>query len=259
MLTDIFEFINPIGNIIGGISTIVVVIEIIVKCHSFFTEKRYIKTALNFKRNSCLVSQAIYPNSLISSVKVVTYNSVLSFQMVNEMLNKVNYIIKPFKESYEGENIIHIGGPAANIHVNALFAEKLKKMCFCTPCIDEATHQKLELNESCIKYSNDDTRYFKIGDRFLEINESTRDYGIFIRIPYNKHEGIDYTTHIIFGCWSDGTLKAFEFFTKNYKMIAKRYRKSKYCFAIPINRIDNSIALITDNDIIDMTDDFFDK
>lgn len=188
---------------------------------------------------------------------MVTYTSVQAFQMINEMLNNVNYVIKPFNNSYEGENIIHIGGPAANIHVNALFAERMQRIRFCTPQTDEIAHQNLDLNQSCIDYSDDDTRYFKIGDRILKIDSSIRDYGIFIRIPYNHRKGIDYTTHIIFGCWATGTLKAFEFFTKNYKLIARKYKKSKYCFAIPINRIDNSIALITENDIIDLTSDFF--
>ena len=56
---------------------------------------------------------------------------------------------------------------------------------------------------------------------------------------------------------ADGTLKAVEFFTKNYKMIAKKFGKSRYCFAIPISRINNSIELIESKDIIDLTDVFF--
>lgn len=251
------DYLNSIENIIGGISTIIVIFEIIFKLYMFFSRKRFIKMTLNFKGKSCLVSQAIYTDLQNPKDQYVHRTSVEASQKISEMLKEVHYVIMPFEDSYEGQNIIHVGGPAANIHVNALFAEKMKKLTFCTPQTDEPNHERLELNKSCIQYSNGD-RYFKVGHKILNIDANTRDYGIFIRIPYNKRDGIEYTTHIIFGCWANGTLKAFEFFTKNYKMIAKKYRKSKYCFAIPINRIDNSIALISDRDIIDLTNEFFD-
>ena len=42
----------------------------------------------------------------------------------------------------------------------------------------------------------------------------------------------------------------------NYKMIAKKYGKSKYCFAVPINLIDNTISVSKER-MIDLTNDFF--
>lgn len=55
---------------------------------------------------------------------------------------------------------------------------------------------------------------------------------------------------------ANGTLKGIEFFTNNYKMIAKKYGKSKYCFAVPINLIDNTISVSKER-MIDLTNDFF--
>ena len=259
MLYRILDFMDTTLNIIGYVSTIIVLVECIIKLYSYVTKKRYVKMVLGFNKKRCFVSQAVYTNTTIPSRDVVSYSSVQAFQMINEMLNNVNYVIKPFSNSFEGENIIHIGGPAANIHVNALLAERIQRIRFCTTQKDQSIHQNLNLNQSCIEYSKEDTRCFKIGDKVLKLDSKIRDYGIFIKIPYNHREGIDYTTHIIFGGWANGTLKAFEFFTKNYKMIARKFKKSKYCFAIPINRIDNSFALITEKDIIDLTDEFFER
>lgn len=252
----IIKALEPIGTIIGGISTIAIIVELNIKLYTFFTQKRYIKTVLNFNKKSCLVSQATYPDTITSSEKVVTFTSMQSFQMINEMLYKVNYVINPYIDNFEGNNIIHIGGPAANIHVNALFVERKFDFYFCTSRKNEISHQKLNLNQSCLEYSDDNTIYFKIGNEKLIIEKNVRDYGIIIRIPYDRNVGREYSTHIIFGCWANGTLKAVEFFTKNHKIIAKKYKRSKYCFAVPINLIDNTIV-ISNNSIIDLTNQFF--
>lgn len=68
--------------------------------------------------------------------------------------------------------------------------------------------------------------------------------------------GIDYTTHIIFGAWSQGTISSVDFFVRNYKLIAKLY-SDRYCFAVPISRINNNTELVQTDDIIDLTTDFF--
>lgn len=46
MLYNIINYIYPIGNIIGGISTIVILAECIVKLCSFFTKKDILKPYL---------------------------------------------------------------------------------------------------------------------------------------------------------------------------------------------------------------------
>jgi len=40
-------------------------------------------------------------------------------------------------------------------------------------------------------------------------------------------------------------------------MIVEKYRKDRYCFVIPISRINNSTELLRFEDIKDLTDDFF--
>lgn len=247
---------NLITNTIGGISTGIVFVQSIKRLHDYYKDKRYIKTVLGFKNKECIITQTVYRDSSINAKEVITNASMQAFQMLNNMMYKVNYRIVLNHSSIIGKNIIHIGGPAANIHVNALFVEHNYKFEFWTPESDEITHRGLNLNSKQLKYSKDNTRKFIVGRKELEIFENERDYAIIIRIPSDKKDGIEYSTHIIFGCMANGTLKGIEFFTNNYKMIAKRYGKSRYCFAIPINLIDNTIT-VSNERMIDLTNDFF--
>lgn len=135
-----------------------------------------------------------------------------AFQMLNNLMYKVNYRIVLNPSSLIGKNIIHIGGSAANIHVNALFVGHNYQFEFWTPESDEKTHKELNLNSKQLKYSKDDTRKFIIGKKELEMIENERDYAIIIKIPSDKKKGIEYSTHVIFACWANGTLKGIEFF-----------------------------------------------
>ena len=256
MIYNVIKSLDPFATIIGGISTIIIIIQSILKLHDYLKDKRYIKTMLRFKNKECIITQTVYYNSDINANEVVTNASMQSFQMINNMLYKVSYRIIPCANSFIGKNIIHIGGPASNIHVNALFIEHNYKFEFWTPKTDKHTHNDLKLNSRFIHYTEDDTRKFIIGNIKLEIKENERDYALIVRMPSDNKSGVDFSTHIIFGCKANGTLKGIEYFTNNYKMIAKLYGKSKYCFAVPINLIDNTIT-ISNEKIIDLTNDFF--
>lgn len=257
MIYNVIKSVESFATIIGGMSTIIIIIQFILKLHGYLKDKRYIKTVLRFKNKECIITQTVYYNySNTSTKEVVTNASMQSFQMINNMLYKVNYRIVPCANSFIGKNIIHIGGPASNIHVNALFIEHNYKFEFWTPKEDKSTHDNLKLSSRSIHYTEDDTRKLIIGNVKLEIKENERDYALIIRIPSDNKLGIYYSTHIIFGCKTNGTLKGIEYFTSNYKMIAKLYGKSKYCFAVPINLIDNTIA-ISNEKIIDLTNNFF--
>ena len=247
---------NLITDFIGGVSTVIVLAQPIKKFHDFFIDKRYIKTVLNFKNKECIITQTVYRDSSIKATEVITNASMQAFQMLNNMMYKVNYRIVLNPSSLIGKNIIHIGGPAANIHVNALFVGHNYQFEFWTPESDEKTHKGLNLNSKQLKYSKDNTRKFIVGRKELKIIENERDYAIIIRIPNDEKNGIEYSTHVIFGCMANGTFKGIDFFTNNYKMIAKKYGKSKYCFAVPINLIDNTISVSKER-MIDLTNDFF--
>lgn len=216
-MNNLFNMLNPVHSLIGSISTIIVVVELLTKLIEYLKHKIYIKIVLNFKSKDCFISQTIYSNSNTNAREVITYASMQSFQMINEMLYKVNYKITPYCNNFTGKNIIHIGGSASNIHVNALFVEHKFRFEFWTPKSDKSNHQDLKLSLNCFHYTDDNMRFFKIGNKKLSIEENVRDYAIIIRIPRNYKLGVDYSTHIIFGCWANGTLKAVDFLPKTIK------------------------------------------
>lgn len=250
-----FEF-SMISDVIGLFSTLTVLFQLIKKFSVYVSQKRYIKTVLAFKHKTCYISQSIFTftQSKINH-KYVTLSSVKAFNKLSNILDLVGIKALPPSDSYEFNDIIHIGGPASNVNVNSIFVTKYKNIKFYTSSDEKVNHEQLELSTKFIEYNDKNKKGFEIGNKFLPLDKNINDYGIFIRIPFSKE--IDYTTHIIFGGWSDGTLKSVEFFTKNYKTIAKKFGRSKYCFAIPISRINNSIELVEPKDIIDLTTEFF--
>lgn len=85
------------------------------------------------------------------------------------MLNEIGIKVMPFSDSYVGNDIIHIGGPAANLNANSLFVTKLRNIEFFTVKDEKQQHDKCEINTNCIVYTNDDSRGFKVGDIFYPL------------------------------------------------------------------------------------------
>lgn len=250
----IIEF---IAQILGGLSAVVCILKLLYELILFFTKKRYIKNLFVFDKKECYISQAIYKKEATKAdYDYVTIQSVSCIQKIQYLLNEVGYKLIPFTESYVGKNIIHIGGPSANKSVNSIFVTKHYNFTIILPASNEDRLKKLGMNTSCYEFTPNGDFKFKIGEEHLNLDEKI-DYGIFIRIPRCRKDGIDYTTHIIFGGWANGTLAAVDFFTRNYKMIAKKFKKERYCFAIPISRINNSTELLRVEDIKDLTANFF--
>lgn len=260
-MKTLYDAISAFLQLLGGLSALIAVFQLIKRIFLYFKTKRYVKTTLMFAEKQCYISQAIYKKEAVNErYDFVTLASMECFQKLQSFLHKYDYKIIPFSESYSGKNVIHMGGPVANINVNSLFVTKFKKFFFYTPIENKEWNEKIGINEDCIRYTDESSKHklcFKIGNEFLDLNENTTDYGIFIRIPRCRKNGIEYTTHIIFGAWAQGTITAINFFIENYKMIAKKYKNNKYCFAVKISRVNNKIELLDNNSIKDLTNEFF--
>lgn len=227
------------------------------KIKKWILESRDIRRVLGVnKKEEFVVTLPVFDIETYYSKQFVTFNSVYASQLIFQMLNKVDQKVLPIKNGSENVSTIHIGGPIGNIHVNALFSEEKYNFKFITPKSDELNTKMLNRNDSFIEYSENGDRCFVIGNSHLKLESGKKDYGIIIKIPPSINCRTDHVTHIIFGCWSNGTLKAVEYFTTNYKTISKKYKSSKYCAAIPINLIDNTYRTSI-NDIIDLTSEFF--
>ena len=248
----ILDALNNILQILCSVS------PLLKKCSLLFTTKIYLKSTLMFDDKQCYISQSVYKTT--EHLDFVTRDSMECFQKLQSFLHSYDYQVIPFSESLSAKNVIHLGGPAANINVNSLFVTKYKNFITYTPLENKNRHEKLGLNVSCFKYTNETSEYkrgFKIGNVLLSLDEPGIDYGIFIRIPRCKKDGINHTIHVIFCAWAPATIAAVSFFIDDYKMIAKKFKKSKYCFAIKISRINNHILPIDDHSIIDLTEQFF--
>lgn len=261
----VFEILNLLSTIISLTSVIIVVIQLLHKVVIYYTKKFFILKTLMFRPRSCYISQSIYKIEQRGSInQYVSLGSMHSFQALSSLLYDNNIKVLPFSKLYAGNNIIHLGGPAANANVNALWASAIKNLHFVTYDYEKEIYEEYGLNPNFNTYidKNAGTRGLSTNNIFLPIDKKIIDYGIFIRIPYNKKEGINYTTHIIFGGTSFGTEQTVAFFCKNYKLIYKKCKEKKYfgkryCFAIPINQINNSTELIGLDNIIDLTQNVF--
>lgn len=254
----LFNISELISDIIGMISTIILLGQLLFKVIIYLSKKIHIINLLQFSNNKCCISLSVFKKENVDSrYDYVTLSSMQSYQKLEKLMDIVNIDVLPYSELHNGNNIIHIGGPVTNINVNSLFSTKYNNIKYYTSEENRARYERYGTNHSCIEYTTDGEIYYEIGSQTLKIDKDTQDYGIFIRIPACPKNGIEYTTHIIFGTWSEGTQKAVDFFIANYKMISKKYKKNKYCFAVPISRINGAFEQVGKTDIIDLTDDFF--
>lgn len=251
------DIINIAAQIVGVLSSVVCVCKLAYELVVFFTKKMYIKKLLLFKRGECYISQAVYKKEVMKAeCDYVTVQEMVCFQKLQYMLHEVGYKAIPYKNDYFGNNVIHIGGPSANENVNSILMTKSYSFSIYASIKNEDTLKMSGMDTTRYHFTNDEGYIIKIGEFELKFTNNT-DYGIFIRIPACKEDGIDYTTHIIFGGWADGTLAAVEFYTRNYKMISNKFQRGRYCFAVKISRVNNSTELIRNGDIIDLTSNFF--
>ena len=261
MFKNIAEnLIDNIKFLVGTASFIVLALQNFKKLICYCKEKRYIKETLMFKNKKCFISCSVYKKEHTDAKwDFVIAEAMQCFQKLQEFLHDNGFRVLPYSDDVTRKNIIYLGGPAANINVNSLFVSNFQRFkCFMSEQNKE-WHEKLGLNTSCICYSNDINNhqlYYKIGDTKLQLDAYT-DYAIFIRIPNSPKDGIEYTTHVIFCGWANDTTDAIDFFINNYKMIAKKYKRKKYCFAVKMSRINNKIVQQDRNSIIDLTNQLF--
>ncbi len=253
----IYKFADAFLQILGGLSVIAGIIKLVYETIIYFKKKRHMKKLLMFNNGECYVSLAIYKKEVTGAdYDYVTTQEMNCFQEVQYMLSKINYKTIPYNFDYAGCNIIHISGPSANDNVNSILLAKHYNFKIFLPKENAERLRKLGVDISRYIFTENGDYKFQIGESELVLN-NTKDYGVFIRIPFSKEDGIDYTTHIIFGGWAKGTEAAVKFFTQNYKMIVEKFNKDRYCFAIELNRSNYSIELLRKSDIIDLTTEFF--
>ncbi len=208
MEDNCMEIINIVAQIVGVLSSVVCVSKLAYELVIFFTKKVYIKELLLFKRGECYISQPIYKKERMKAeYDYVTVQEMDCFQKLQYMLHKVGYKAIPYKNDYVGNNVIHIGGPSANENVNSILMTKSYNFTIHVPTINEEKLKMLGMDTSRYQFTYDGEFKIKIGEVELEFTDIT-DYGVFIRIPACKKDGIDYTTHIVFGGWANGTLAA---------------------------------------------------
>ena len=146
-----------------------------------------------------------------------------------------------FQNEYAQADIdeIHIGGPQCNTAVSTLMADYF-----------EGRFKFIEDTEYGVSFGTE-------GKEKYLVNSKYGDYAIIVRILDPKERK---ATHILFGCFELGTVKAVEYFTKHTKevydfMKGHKLEKSNYFFVLHVHndgRHDSHIGLT------DLTETMFD-
>lgn len=252
---DSMIVINIICAVISLITILQCGINIIKKAVYYMKDLQYLKRVLQFGSNSCCIELSLFKKEESGAAHdYITFYAVKSYEIVSELLKKMKVSVDPIDMEYsDNKNKIYIGGPGANIGVNAILTKFSGFKFYGTYSQRKNTDNPAP---HYLVYS-EEKRGFMFGNKFYEIEKNLKDVGVFIRIPRDEKKGILYTTHIIFAAWDIGTYKAVEFFVNNYKTICRRFENKPYCFVIPISRVDNTARLLSVNEIEDVSKEFF--
>lgn len=249
------DMMTSIGRTIGNISTLILLIKLIANAINYYNQGRYIHQVLLSSSETCYMTCPVYEKEHPVQFDYISFTAFDIYEELSDMYARIHRKLRRFKEATPNSDIFHIGGPLANTHTNT-FLSTHSRFNFKIHLPKKEKSEYGDINNLRVLFDTSNQTSFEIGTNKLEVIKGKKDYGIFIRIPKDENNQISQTTHIIFACYFDGTLRAVKFFSNCYKWISKHFGKKRYCFAVPID-LTNGQALPTPNEIIDLTQEFF--
>ncbi len=206
----------------------------------FLQEKnkiRILKKVLCFKTYppKCFVSIPKFKSKILDRKRdVVILDEIHLMYNISFLLNKIGVTILFNNEKNVLYDEIHIGGPVSNEYVNHYFNLYLKNIKWIVTNEHLNKYKRDEnlkkLNYEFIEVSDEGNEGFLIDGTFYPYSKGGRGWGILIKITIDKNnsEIEPKTIHLIFGCGTNGTIGAADYFVNHYTKIYKKNKKGKY-------------------------------
>lgn len=225
-LISLIEIAWAIGGFLLGLS-----LKSIRKVH----KEHQIKSVLLLKRNphTCFVSVPKFKTTILNRERDVAICDEVSLMLdVGTLLNSIDVLIaKDIGERDIMFDEIHIGGPVSNSWTNSRFNYYLDKIRWVVTQehMDRYSADKnlKNLNYSFIEISSDGKEGFLIGSNFYPYIPRVKGWAILVKI-IDKTDITPKTVHLLFGCGTNGTVAAVDYFSHHYSKIYKKNRKRPY-------------------------------
>lgn len=169
------------------------------------------------------------------------------FDLVN-LLNKndVNVTILQTNQATDMDEV-HVGGPVSNIHTNRIFCQYLKNIKWVVTS-DHLEQYKSDsrLNEFDFSYveTSENEEGFLIDNQLYKYIKNREGWAIIARINSTK-DIAKKTVHLLFGCGTNGTIGAVNYFLHNHIKIASENKgNSDYLGVFKVDRYGNMIEEI---------------
>lgn len=235
-------------------NTIQTLIEVAVSLLLWFLGKKYqklaIMKALSFKRkrHECDVSVATHNSVVIGNeTDVIISKEGGAFYRLTELLNsfgiKANVLTANMTAKFDE---IHIGGPVSNRYTNQYFGRYLTSRIKWLVTQSHAELYKMDENlmDSSFMRITDDIEGFEVGGKVYRYVKDKEGWAFIIRMNISD-DSAPKTVHLLFGCGTNGTIGAVQYFVKNYTHIMLRYFwKKNYIGMFKVDKNGNKIGRI---------------
>lgn len=232
------------------------ILDVIMTFLGIFTYKKYrnfiFRLVLGFgKRKECIVSLPAHHAKVLNRDRelIIKEEAQPCFKLVNHLNAagiKVNFSQSEIEST---NNEIHIGGPASNPHTNRYFCRYFQNIKW------QATESHVALYKSdptlrmfnfdYIQISEDTREGFLVDGKLLEYMRDKEGYAFIVRIHITD-EDTPKTVHLLFGCGTNGTAGAINYFMRNYQSILQtKGAKKDYICSFKVDRFGNKTGKIT--------------
>lgn len=197
------------------------------------------------KKKKFVISVPVYEKEFVGfDYPVVTYEETVAISKLINFLQPINYSIEISKDSDHDEkaNLIHIGGPAANIRTNAIFHEKFGDAIKFHVSIKEDYFEKSKIYKWIFRFESDFTgvkfQNKNVDNSFIYKKEET-DFAFLVKLT-SSDTGSDRNIFILWGIEMLGTKRAVDYFINYHDELYRDFKEKHFFIAVKVNAIDGS-------------------
>lgn len=236
-------------------SLVQTLIEIIVAIAGGLIYKKYkkvvLRSVLSFKRekNECDVSISMHRCLVLSREREMIISSEAKpfFELINLLNNagiKTNVL---YTDKASELDEIHVGGPVSNRHTNRYFCQYIQNIQWLANASHVAQYKEDEhLQTFNFDYlcTSDSAEGFNVDGKLYKYIKNQEGWAFVIRINLSE-DASPKTIHLLFGCGTNGTIGAVNYFLRNYFSMWRRniWRKD-YIGVFKVDRDGNKIGKI---------------
>lgn len=231
LVSDYITAFNALYSLLGAV--IICFARLSYKWHKRRQLERILTIKKLRKSNEYMISVPTFQEEILNKKRDVVIIDEMSFLVeLVSLLNSVK-VKTVFGNNLNSQNYdeIHIGGPVSNKYTNRYVNHLFKNFTWIVTkahCSRYKQDKNLyALNYDFIEITKDGKQGFKIGENFYEYVSGKKGWAIVAKMLINE-SSVPKTIHLLFGCGTNGTKGAVDYFIHNYNKIHKINHRKQY-------------------------------